>query len=477
MSSLALFAETPRAGERGHRFLVAANSQLSEPRIAEFLERAQKDVSFGANFIGVSHSVQQVSGTAVRTGREIIVLAGVDVSRIPDPSRDRLLALLRELLNRLEHLVLRGIDWSRLPPADLLVRTDELSQWLDEVQALNLPETEWHSGPRPVALTDAAPTSKRGLQVPPAVLGFGYGLLFSLIVILLVVWVWLRGTSQNGADGNVAQPDPERSHPAKPLDIKKITENIAAEWACSPDDVVRSLLRAANWDRRHEADSLSFEAGLKDGEVQHLLRQVTSKDGVEQLLVSPAIGSEPDFHRFALNHRLSPTASRDLRKWLYDAWEEWDKLRKAVDNANGPLSGAENGDDLTRMMGEIARLHPGEGFGVGFRAPTTPLFDRQDVMIWDFLDQCRVEMENRGINQFLGKPVISPPASEASELASFLAAVRANRGQILSCLAGSRSQAAGKVGKSQGREDEKSVTSAFRAFEDFIEHLARFDHR
>ncbi len=474
MSGLALFVETPRAGELGHRFLVAGNDQARERQIAEYVKSVDKDVSVGANFIGVARSVRQHSGTAIRTGREIIVLAGVDVSRITGPSRDQLLTTLQKHLDRLEHLVLRGIDWSRLPNAELVVRSAELSQWLDEIRAFQFPETEWLGGPRPLAPADVGLTSTRRPRISRPVVGFV--LLVSLLATLFVVGTWFFGTPQNGADRSAAHQELEnRGQGSKASDSEYAIRELADEWACSPDDVSRSLLRAANWDRRREADTLSFDIGLNDGEVRPLVDKVTSKAGVERMLVSPAVDSEPHFRNFAIRHRSSPvTASHDVRRWLYGVWGKWGRLRESVANANKALPAMEKADDLTRMMVVVAQLEPDVGLGDGFREPITPLFDRQDVMIWRFLNQCRVTMKSCGINEFLREPVASPPISE---LASFLAAVRMNRTEIVATIAGSRSQAAETVGNSQGQEAEKSVRDAYRAFEDFVEYLARFDDR
>lgn len=471
MSTLGLFAETPRAGDLGHRFLVTGKDQSPERQIAEYLKSVDKDISFGANFIGVARSVQQHSGTAVRTGREIIVLAGVDVSRFPGPSRDRLLALLQEHLDRLEQLVLRGIDWSRLPHAELVVRSSELSQWLDEVRALGIPETEWLGGPRSLAPADAGSTSTRRVRVSRAVVGY-----VLLVALLLVVVAWFFGTPQSGADRSAAHQELERHFQgSKAAESERAIRELAAEWACSSDDVVRSLLRAANWDRRRDADTLSLDTGLSDGEVRSLLDKVTSKTGVERLLVSPAVDPESRFREFAFPHRSSPVASsRHVRSWLYNAWGKWDRLRDSVANASKGLPVVEKTDDLARMMVVVAQLQPDVGLGDGFHEPVTPLFDRQDVMIWRFLDQCRLTMEDRGINRYFGKPVASAPDSE---LASFLVAARVNRTTILARIADSRSQAAEAVGKSQGQTQEKSVIDAYRAFEEFVEYLARFDDR
>lgn len=470
MSTLALFAETPRAGDLGHRFLVTGENQSPERQIAEYMKWVDKDISFGANFIGVARSVQQHSGTSVRMGRETIVLAGVDVSRISRPSRDRLLGLIQKNLDRLEHLVLRKIDWSRLPRTEVVVRNAVLSQWLDEIRRLKLPETEWTGGPRPLAPTDAEPKLPRQLRSSRARVG---AVLLSLCLILFVGGHLFFGTPRNDAGRSAAHPNPKsRGQGSKTSESESAIRNLADAWECSPDDVVRSLLRAADWERRRDADTLSLDAGLKDGPVLQLLNKVTSNTGVERLLVSPAVKSESGFPKFAI---ASPvTASGDVRKWLYNAFKKWDRLRESVANASNRLTDVGKADNLTRMMNEVAQPQPDVVFGVGFHKPVTPLFDKQDVMIWLALNRCRSTLEKRGIKQYFGKPVASVPDSE---LASFLAQVRVNRDAIFSALDVSRSQAAETAKKSQEQSQEKSVIDAYNAFEVFINHLARFDNQ
>lgn len=53
MNGLALFAETPRAGELGHRFLVPFNLSVSESEVAEFVQVADSDLSVGENFVAI----------------------------------------------------------------------------------------------------------------------------------------------------------------------------------------------------------------------------------------------------------------------------------------------------------------------------------------------------------------------------------------------------------------------------------------
>ncbi|MBI5764288.1 MAG: hypothetical protein HZA51_12270 [Planctomycetes bacterium] len=72
MNDLTLFAETPRAGELGHRFLVPADLAVSEFEIAKFVEVSDRNVSIGEKFIAIGRSVPQRSGAGAREGCESI---------------------------------------------------------------------------------------------------------------------------------------------------------------------------------------------------------------------------------------------------------------------------------------------------------------------------------------------------------------------------------------------------------------------
>ena len=149
MNGLALFAETPRAGELGHRFLVPVDLSISESEIAEFVQVADSDVSVGENFVAIGRNVPQHSAAgAVRVGREVVVLAGIDVSRVSSHEFALIVTSLQGCLNRLDQLVIGGIEWNRTAMGEVIVRRKELQEWLDDVQAVTVPVTEWRNGPR-----------------------------------------------------------------------------------------------------------------------------------------------------------------------------------------------------------------------------------------------------------------------------------------------------------------------------------------
>ncbi len=58
---------------------------------------------------------------------------------------------------------------------------------------------------------------------------------------------------------------------------------------------------AANWDRREQADALSLDAALADGDIVVIMDEVIATDHPAQFLVSPALEREDGFRRLVMN--------------------------------------------------------------------------------------------------------------------------------------------------------------------------------
>jgi hypothetical protein len=148
MNGTAIFAETPRAGELGHRFLVPVDLSVSESEIAKFFQVIDGDLSVGANFVAIGRKVPQRSAAgAIREGREVVILVGVDVSRISGYELALVLTSLQGCLDKLYHLVNGGIDWTKAT-GEGIVRRKELKVWLEDLPTDLIPVTEWRNGPR-----------------------------------------------------------------------------------------------------------------------------------------------------------------------------------------------------------------------------------------------------------------------------------------------------------------------------------------
>jgi len=120
-----LIAETPRAGKWNHRFIAAADGNLSDSEVAKIVAAARRNPQ-GDDYLAVSvETAQSVSG---RTGKEILVLTGVDVKKLSETQRQQIVTQLEQRLANLATLVTEEIDWDRDGQA-ILVKRRELGEW------------------------------------------------------------------------------------------------------------------------------------------------------------------------------------------------------------------------------------------------------------------------------------------------------------------------------------------------------------
>ncbi len=540
MSRLTLFAETSRAGGRGrhrHCFLTPVGERAPQPQIAHFVrsvrrclnvEQGGANVAFGTNFIGAGRSVEQHAGAAIRTGDEILVVPGVAGSELSEPQKEKSEALLRRLLDRLGNLVVDEIDWSRDPDA-LTAGRPELTEWLKELEALSLPETDWRDSPPPAdpapnpeGLPGSDPGSESNPVRPRGSTTRGpsgssrrtwlVGILVAVAGILLMAVWHLQPSPDNGVDGGETRTPEE------------LIRKLAKEWDCKPEDVVREMVRAADWDRRQAGDKLDLATGQNDGDVQKILgklmptptsrpvpetkpgwwdqirekppggkptpvpappkegeRQPTPTKGVERYFVSAAVESEPEFRSFAqvgLDEQVDPKESAksalERRRWLYEVWKKWDDLHQSPKDALDAIE--KFGDkDMAQMLRKAAALEKESGLGDGFQEPKTPLFNRQDVMIWELIKKCWSTLEANDIKKFLKEQDDESPPDNG--LAAFLREVGTNRDKIVGSLVESRKETTDKVRDFEDKDKKDkadAVFEAYKAFEALIKHLSKY---
>jgi hypothetical protein len=126
MNKPQLIAETPRAGKWNSRFLAAQDGSLSDSEVAKIVTAARRNPR-GDDYLAVSADrAQLLSG---RTGKEILVLVGVDVKKLSETERlQKIVDQLDQRLDDLATLVTEGIDWDRDGQA-ILVKRRELGEW------------------------------------------------------------------------------------------------------------------------------------------------------------------------------------------------------------------------------------------------------------------------------------------------------------------------------------------------------------
>ncbi len=144
MSSLKLYAETPRAGQFGHRFLVPEGISASESEVVTAFASVREGVSRGQDYIAVGRKVKQLSiGGTTRDGLEVIVLTGLNAATLSDCIFNQLVEVLRRHSLSLEPLVLTGIDWGKVFQDTIIVPSSEMREWLSEIDRVAASEANW----------------------------------------------------------------------------------------------------------------------------------------------------------------------------------------------------------------------------------------------------------------------------------------------------------------------------------------------
>ena len=263
--------------------------------------------------------------------------------------------------------------------------------------------------------------------------GIAWGIAVGGIVVLVVVVAILFGRRpKEDAD---ADPVPGEPPPNTAL------RELARDWNCTPIELGRSLLRAANWDRREEADAIGLDAVLADGEILAILNRIEASNDTDRFLVSPAVEREGGFRRFLTGRGMeTPSDVLAQRRWLFLTWQSFSELRQSGSRARSFLREIDGGDAFSRFIIMAAEIELDTGTGNGFREPTTPLFDQQDVMVYRMLGDVRHLMDDAGLTLLL----MSGGDGEA-DLPKFVSMLEESRDTIPGALVESRRSAIDKI--------------------------------
>lgn len=123
MNNIQLVIETPSAGQHNHRFIVATSCSYSESYISNIINAANSNLE-GDNYIAINYEIVQSSSG--RTGKEVLVLVGVDVKQLSDPERDKIQQQLATL--DVATLITETIDWNK-DGKEILILRPELGEW------------------------------------------------------------------------------------------------------------------------------------------------------------------------------------------------------------------------------------------------------------------------------------------------------------------------------------------------------------
>ncbi|MGQ9607350.1 MAG: hypothetical protein ACUVTW_14215 [Thermogutta sp.] len=124
-----VFAITPRAGSRNHRYLIPPGASWPERELGELAARAYRKPD-GGDYVAIARTVNQPS--TGRKAKEMLILTDGGLKELNASARKVLFEKLGEYGERLEHLVTREIDWEKVGDP-LVVENVRLEQWQREL--------------------------------------------------------------------------------------------------------------------------------------------------------------------------------------------------------------------------------------------------------------------------------------------------------------------------------------------------------
>ncbi len=131
MKKIFLIAETPRAGNLGHRFLVSPQTPCQPAQIAAYCEQASKQAT-GKNYLAASQTVEQhMANGSIRQGKELLILHGLQTEKMTEQERANLARELKSLFPLLQELVRKEITWQKADQ-QLCLELQELGDWKRE---------------------------------------------------------------------------------------------------------------------------------------------------------------------------------------------------------------------------------------------------------------------------------------------------------------------------------------------------------
>jgi len=154
-----VFLESPGLDGMGHRFVVQSSVTIMEPVLSQFCGRAAvSGIVRGGNFLAISRVFEQVAlNGAIRQGKTILVLAGIDTRQLEDSGRQvGILNAMLDFLNEFDRRIAKNILGGLVASRDIVIPCPELDEWLSKIQHTAggaLPSSYWKSGPYHAAVS------------------------------------------------------------------------------------------------------------------------------------------------------------------------------------------------------------------------------------------------------------------------------------------------------------------------------------
>ena len=178
--SIFLIAQTPRAGLRNHNLVIPTGVPILIPEVQEYLNRANFKLE-GKNYIAVSQMVEQVANG--RSGREILMLVGLDVEKLSNEQLEAVRSKLQDYLSSFATLVTKDIDWNK--SSGNFIEHSDLDKWGQDETFRNLPqfiETETPVIPvKEKETEESSPKKPQSVFVKKNIIGF-----FGIVLVLMI---------------------------------------------------------------------------------------------------------------------------------------------------------------------------------------------------------------------------------------------------------------------------------------------------
>ena len=439
MNGPMLIAETPRAANDRHAFLIPRGASLDENTVRGYMAAASRQKE-GPDYISDSRLVKQsLANGSVREGCERLVLIGVDASKISKIQGE--IEHVRKFLR--EKLMLLGECATEISRAraerSTLIQIDELGAWSSDETLSQLPALRTREDSIGPSASQSSRKSKRGsfLGALVGVTLFGLLLLFmryqslqkedatqrqaagvesaedrsqrssgnlggSVLSSILKAW-WGENTPAGSSKSKTMQ-DEQRQ-------IEKSLTELSKDWGRDPETLSKSIGIAVGWDRgpRNKAELISrMSSDSIFREQVEAFQKAPTKRGTwtcflkterpsEATVIEEIVADGGKKRALALRERLFSfyTESSNLRNRSQDSLQRAIAPEQNQADPGGASKGADPKDvpqNSGRAFGElIKKIHdfkPSEsGFGAHFAQPSTPVFDRQDAMIIRYVNE------------------------------------------------------------------------------------------
>jgi hypothetical protein len=187
------------------------------------------------------------------------------------------------------------------------------------------------------------------------------------------------------------QPPPPP--PPSPLNSESVRlrsnlQELADRWECSPEIVAISLKRATDWDTRNphlELDEFLMSTASDNSLIRRIRDLVQRSPGACLAFIETDHPAQVTLRD--LLGAGGEDQARKLRQSLFECWQAFEKVRNTPREVADLVEEADvSSKGFGRTISFLRNRTVTTGRDNGFTVPTTPIFDRQDVLIVELIE-------------------------------------------------------------------------------------------